>query len=71
VRDDVRQIAVNRFGDPDGVLVVDETGDLEKGIHSAGVQRQYTGPLGGSRSWPTTQSAGEFFGSACRRLVHH
>ena len=32
VRDDVRQIVVDRLGDPDGVLVVDETGDLKKGV---------------------------------------
>ncbi|WP_422774735.1 IS701 family transposase [Plantactinospora sp. WMMC1484] len=46
VRDDVRTVVVDRFGDPDGVLVVDETGDLKKGVHSVGVQRQYTGTAG-------------------------
>src|SRR4051812_15480832 len=46
VRDDVRQVVVDRLGDPDGVLVVDETGDLKKGLHSVGVQRQYTGTAG-------------------------
>ncbi|RZU74913.1 SRSO17 transposase [Micromonospora kangleipakensis] len=46
VRDDVRTVIVDRFGDPDAVLVVDETGDLKKGIHSVGVQRQYTGTAG-------------------------
>jgi SRSO17 transposase len=46
VRDDVRKVVVDRFGDPDGVLVVDETGDLKKGVHSVGVQRQYTGTAG-------------------------
>jgi SRSO17 transposase len=30
-------------GDPDGVLVVDETEDLKKGTATVGVQRQYTG----------------------------
>lgn len=29
-----------------GVLIVDETGFLKKGIHSAGVQRQYSGTAG-------------------------
>ena len=46
VRDDLRQVVVDRFGDPDAVLVVDETGDLKKGVHSVGVQRQYTGTAG-------------------------
>ena len=46
VRDDVRQVVADRFGDPDGILVVDETGDLKKGVHSVGVQRRYTGTAG-------------------------
>jgi SRSO17 transposase len=46
VRDDVRQVVVDQLGDPDGVLVVDETGDLKKGTHTVGVQRQYTGTAG-------------------------
>ncbi len=46
VRDDVRKVVVDRLGDPDGVLVVDETGDLKKGTHTVGVQRQYTGTAG-------------------------
>jgi SRSO17 transposase len=46
VRDDVRKVVVDRLGDPDAVLVVDETGDLKKGIHTVGVQRQYTGTAG-------------------------
>lgn len=46
VRDDVRQVVVDRLGDSDGVLVVDETGDLKKGVHTVGVQRQYTGTAG-------------------------
>jgi SRSO17 transposase len=46
VRDDVRRVVVDRLGDPDGVLVADETGDLKKGVHSVGVQRQYTGTAG-------------------------
>ncbi|GLW30946.1 hypothetical protein Areg01_38860 [Actinoplanes regularis] len=46
VRVDVRQVVVDRLGDPDGVLVVDETGDLKKGVHTVGVQRQYTGTAG-------------------------
>lgn len=46
VRDDVRAYAVEHLGDPDGVLVVDETGFLKKGTKSAGVQRQYSGTAG-------------------------
>lgn len=46
VRNDVRDIAVERLGDTDAMLVVDETGDLKKGNCSAGVQRQYTGTAG-------------------------
>lgn len=33
-------------GGPDAVLAVDETGDLKKGVHTVGVQRQYTGTAG-------------------------
>ncbi|MGS2619778.1 IS701 family transposase [Micromonospora sp. LZ34] len=46
VRDDLRQLITDRFGGPDAVLVVDETGDLKKGTHSVGVQRQYSGTAG-------------------------
>jgi SRSO17 transposase len=31
VRDDLRGYVVEHLGDPDAVLVVDETGDLKKG----------------------------------------
>lgn len=46
VRDDVREVAVEYLGDTDAMLVVDETGDLKKGVRSVGVQRQYTGTAG-------------------------
>ena len=46
VRDDLRSFVVERLGDPDAVLVADETGDLKKGTATAGVQRQYTGAAG-------------------------
>ena len=46
VRDDVRGYVVEQLADPDAVLVVDETGDLKKGLATVGVQRQYTGTAG-------------------------
>jgi SRSO17 transposase len=46
VRDDVRGYVVEHLGDREAVLVVDETGDLKKGTHTVGVQRQYTGTAG-------------------------
>src|SRR5690349_3606790 len=46
VRDDLRAYVVERLGDPDAVLVIDETGFLKKGEKSAGVQRQYSGTAG-------------------------
>ena len=46
VRDDLRSFVMEHLGDPDAVLVADETGDLKKGTATAGVQRQYTGTAG-------------------------
>jgi len=46
LRDDLRDYVAEHLGDPDGVLVVDETGFLKKGVKSAGVQRQYSGTAG-------------------------
>lgn len=46
VRDDVRSYVVEHLGEPGGVLIVDETGFLKKGLKSAGVQRQYSGTAG-------------------------
>jgi SRSO17 transposase len=46
VRDDVRAYVVEQLGEPDGVLIADDTGFLKKGTRSAGVQRQYSGTAG-------------------------
>jgi SRSO17 transposase len=46
VRDDLRSYVVEHLGDPQAVLVVDETGFLKNGQHSAGVARQYSGTAG-------------------------
>ena len=46
VRDDLRAYVVAHLGDPQGVLVVDETGFLKKGAKSVGVQPQYSGAAG-------------------------
>ena len=46
VRDDLREYVVDALGDPDAVLILDETGFLKKGTKSAGVARQYTGTAG-------------------------
>lgn len=46
VRDDVRDYVLESLGDPEGVLIVDDTGFLKKGTRSAGVQRQYSGTAG-------------------------
>ncbi|MER5371310.1 IS701 family transposase [Streptomyces sp. NPDC002722] len=46
VRDDLRAFVLDHLADDQAVLVVDETGDLKKGTHTVGVQRQYTGTAG-------------------------
>jgi SRSO17 transposase len=46
VRDDLRSYVVEQLGDPEGVMVVDETGFLKKGPKSVGVKRQYSGTAG-------------------------
>jgi SRSO17 transposase len=45
VCDQLRAYVVERLG-PGGVLIVDETGFIKKGVRSAGVARQYTGTTG-------------------------
>ena len=61
VRDDLRGYVVEHLADADAVLVVDETGFLKKGDKSVGVQRQYSGTAGRTRTvrlasfWPMPQ----------------
>ncbi|HEY5214688.1 MAG TPA: IS701 family transposase [Acidobacteriaceae bacterium] len=45
-RDRVREYVVEALGSPEAVLIVDETGFVKKGVHSAGVKRQYSGTAG-------------------------
>lgn len=46
VQADLRAYVLGAFGDPAGILVIDETGDVKKGELTVGVQRQYTGTAG-------------------------
>jgi SRSO17 transposase len=46
VRDDLMGDVAEHLGDPDGVLVGDETGFRKKGAKSVGVARQYSGTAG-------------------------
>ncbi|MGH3782441.1 MAG: IS701 family transposase, partial [Pseudonocardiaceae bacterium] len=46
VCDDLRDYVVEHLGDPGAVLVVDETGDVQKGAATVGIQRQYTATAG-------------------------
>ena len=46
VRDDLRGYLMEHLGTPQGVMVIDETGFLKKGRHSAGGARQDSGTAG-------------------------
>ncbi len=46
LRDELIGYVVEHLGDPDGVLVLDETGFVKKGDKSCGVARQYSGTAG-------------------------
>ena len=44
--DAVRDYVIEHLGDRNGVLIIDDTGFLKKGVKSAGVARQYSGTAG-------------------------
>jgi SRSO17 transposase len=46
VRDELCPYLIEHLGAPQGIVVIDETGFLKKGRHSAGVARQYSGTAG-------------------------
>ena len=46
VRDELQGWVIERLGDAEGILVVDETGFVKKGTKSVGVKRQYSGTAG-------------------------
>src|SRR5271166_6165785 len=46
VRDRIRVRSCDELGSEEAVLIVDETGFVKKGRHSAGVKRQYSGTAG-------------------------
>jgi SRSO17 transposase len=46
VRDDLYPYVREHLGDPQAILVVDETGFLKQGVKSVGVKRQYSGTAG-------------------------
>jgi SRSO17 transposase len=63
VRDELRSYVIEHLGDPSGVLIVDETGFLKQGTHSAGVARQYSGTAGRREN----QQIGVFLAYASQR----
>jgi len=63
VTSELRDFVVEHLGATDAVLVLDETGDLKKGRHSVGVQRQYTGTAGRIEN----AQVGVYLGYATRR----
>jgi SRSO17 transposase len=46
VRDVMRDYVIEHLDDPNGVLIIDVTGFLKKGVRSAGLARHYSGTAG-------------------------
>src|SRR5919202_1817232 len=46
MRETYHRLVQDEMGEPDGVLIIDETGFVKKGQDSVGVARQYCGSLG-------------------------
>lgn len=44
----MQEYVAQRLGAPDGVLIVNDTGFLKRGVVSTGVQRQYSGTARGT-----------------------
>jgi len=63
VRDDLHDYVVEHLGDPQGVLVIDESGFLKKGEKSVGVKRQHCGTAGRVEN----SQAGVFLGYATQK----
>jgi SRSO17 transposase len=68
VRDDLRAFVVDELGDPEGVLMIDDTGDLKSGSATVGVQRQYTGTAGRIENSQVTTFLG-YAGGKGRALI--
>jgi SRSO17 transposase len=45
-RDRLQPFVLERFGDPEGIAVLDETGIPKKGTRSVGVHKHYCSALG-------------------------
>jgi SRSO17 transposase len=50
VQAELREYVRETLGSAEAVLILDETGFVKKGERSAGVQRQYSGTAGQSRT---------------------
>lgn len=46
IREDLQGYVADHLGAEDGILIIDDTGFVKKGVTSAGVQRQYSGTAG-------------------------